>query len=73
MASSSSRGKAIANRVLSDIESLYTQTFLPPNLKLKSFTISKPNFYFIMAVLTFSAFCIFSGIFYDIINAPPSI
>ena len=54
-------------------EKLYCNIFLPPNLKLKIRGIPKPNFFLIITVIVISAYCIFSGIFYDIINNPPSI
>lgn len=61
------------SRLLGALESLFTSIFLPPNMKLKVKTIPKPNFYFVVILLGISGYCIFSGIFYDIINNPPSI
>ncbi|KAH7827241.1 putative Oligosaccharyltransferase complex [Monocercomonoides exilis] len=62
----------LPHSVSKPVEKAYTKVFRPPNLRLRFGSLSTPNFYVVVALLTFSAYIIFSGIFYDIINSPPS-
>jgi hypothetical protein len=57
---------------LSALQSLYISIFRPPNVKLRLKGAAAPNFYLMMAALGVTAYIIFSGIFFDIINNPPS-
>ncbi|KAK2964213.1 putative Oligosaccharyl transferase complex, subunit OST3/OST6 [Blattamonas nauphoetae] len=66
-------GNILPKRAVHSFTSAYTKLFHAPNIRLRLAEYKAPNYSIVATILLFGAYFIYSGIFYDIINGPPSI